>query len=190
MRKTLVVAKHNIDVPQVKRIEFRFGIHVGDIIIEDHDIFCDGVNIAVRREGIEEPAMPQLNRIGACFMTQHVTAVVAAIFVAFTCGMSVWAVIVLPAETQVAIHWSQAGVPNGFVTVAVAASIGPALALVASAVCALLMWLATIVPDLDRDVSDFLAGFIAITGMALVVVFAGAHAYIMYGAIFGRAHGA
>src|SRR5580704_18457659 len=113
-------------------------------------------------------------------MTQRVTAVVAAILIAFTCGMSVWAVIVLPAETQVAIHWSRAGVPNGFVTVAVAASIGPALALAASAVCALLMWLATIVPD--RDVSDSLAGFIAITGMALVVVFAGAHAYIMYGA--------
>ena len=49
------MAKHNIDVPQVKRIEFRIGIHVGDIIIEDHDIFGDGVNIAVRLEGIAEP---------------------------------------------------------------------------------------------------------------------------------------
>ncbi len=49
------MAKHNIDVPQVKRIEFRIGIHVGDIIIEDQDIFGDGVNIAVRLEGIAEP---------------------------------------------------------------------------------------------------------------------------------------
>jgi adenylate cyclase len=49
------MAEHNIDVPQVKRIEFRIGIHVGDIIIEDHDIFGDGVNIAVRLEGIAEP---------------------------------------------------------------------------------------------------------------------------------------
>jgi class 3 adenylate cyclase len=32
-----------------------YGIHVGDIIIEDHDIFGDGVNIAVRLEGIAEP---------------------------------------------------------------------------------------------------------------------------------------
>jgi hypothetical protein len=130
----------------------------------------------------------QLNRIGACFMTQRVPAVVAAILIALMCGMSVWAVIVLPAERQVAIHWSRAGVPNGFVTVPVAASIGPALALVASAVCALMMWLATIVPD--RDVSDIFAGFIAVVWIALVVVFAGAHAYIMYGAIFGMVHGA
>jgi TolB-like protein/class 3 adenylate cyclase len=49
------VAKRNTDVPQVKRIEFRIGIHVGDIIIDDNDIFGDGVNIAVRLEGIAEP---------------------------------------------------------------------------------------------------------------------------------------
>src|SRR4030081_3128241 len=50
-----VMAEQNIEVPQVKRIEFRIGIHVGDIIIEDDDIFGDGVNIAVRLEGIAEP---------------------------------------------------------------------------------------------------------------------------------------
>src|SRR5882757_924340 len=49
------MAEQNIDVPQVKRIEFRIGIHVGDIIIEDDDVFGDGVNIAVRLEGIAEP---------------------------------------------------------------------------------------------------------------------------------------
>src|SRR3982075_1365866 len=49
------VAEQNIDVPQVKRIEFRIGIHVGDVIIEEDDIFGDGVNIAVRLEGIAEP---------------------------------------------------------------------------------------------------------------------------------------
>jgi adenylate cyclase len=49
------MAEQNIDVPQDKRIEFRIGIHVGDIIIEDDDIFGDGVNIAVRLEGIAEP---------------------------------------------------------------------------------------------------------------------------------------
>src|SRR6202165_1376803 len=36
-------------------IEFRIGIHVGDIIIDDNDIFGDGVNIAERLEGIAEP---------------------------------------------------------------------------------------------------------------------------------------
>ena len=49
------VAEQNIDVPQNKRIEFRIGIHVGDIIIADDDIFGDGVNIAVRLEGIADP---------------------------------------------------------------------------------------------------------------------------------------
>jgi TolB-like protein len=49
------VAEQNTDVQQDKRIEFRIGIHVGDIIIADDDIFGDGVNIAVRLEGIAEP---------------------------------------------------------------------------------------------------------------------------------------
>jgi adenylate cyclase len=49
------VAKRNTGVPQVKRIEFRIGIHVGDIIIDDNDIFGDGVNIAARLEAIAEP---------------------------------------------------------------------------------------------------------------------------------------
>ena len=37
------------------RIEFRIGIHVGDIIFDENDIFGDGVNIAARLEGIAEP---------------------------------------------------------------------------------------------------------------------------------------
>src|ERR1700724_831392 len=49
------VAEQNTDVPQDKRIEFRIVIHVGDIVIEENDIFGDGVNIAVRLEGIAEP---------------------------------------------------------------------------------------------------------------------------------------
>jgi adenylate cyclase len=49
------MAGQNSDVPQDTRIEFRIGIHVGDIIIDDDDIFGDGVNIAARLEGIAEP---------------------------------------------------------------------------------------------------------------------------------------
>jgi adenylate cyclase len=49
------VAAQNVDVPQEGRIEFRIGVHVGDIIIDDNDIFGDGVNIAARLEGIAEP---------------------------------------------------------------------------------------------------------------------------------------
>src|SRR5437868_8188024 len=49
------MAEQNATMPQVKRIEFRIGIHVGDIIIDDNDIFGGGVNIAARLEGIAEP---------------------------------------------------------------------------------------------------------------------------------------
>jgi adenylate cyclase len=52
----LGMAEQNSDVPQEKRIEFRIGIHVGDIIIAEDDIFGDGVNVAARLEGVAEPA--------------------------------------------------------------------------------------------------------------------------------------
>src|SRR4030095_4494092 len=45
----------NTGVPAERRLEFRMGIHVGDIIIEDGDIFGDGVNIAARLERIADP---------------------------------------------------------------------------------------------------------------------------------------
>ena len=48
------MAEKNVGVPQNSRIEFRIGIHVGDIIIDENDIFGDGVNIAARLEGIAE----------------------------------------------------------------------------------------------------------------------------------------
>ena len=49
------MAEQNATVPQNQRIEFRIGIHVGDVIFDDNDIFGDGVNIAARLEGIAEP---------------------------------------------------------------------------------------------------------------------------------------
>jgi adenylate cyclase len=49
------VAAENVDVPQQAKVEFRIGIHVGDIIFDSNDIFGDGVNIAARLEGIAEP---------------------------------------------------------------------------------------------------------------------------------------
>jgi TolB-like protein/class 3 adenylate cyclase len=49
------MAERNAARPEDRRIEFRIGINVGDIIIDDSDIFGDGVNIAARLEGIAEP---------------------------------------------------------------------------------------------------------------------------------------
>jgi adenylate cyclase len=50
------IAVRNIDVAPDKRIEFRVGIHLGDVIVEsDGDLMGDGVNIAARLEGIAEP---------------------------------------------------------------------------------------------------------------------------------------
>ena len=50
------MVERNASIPQDKRIELRIGIHAGDVIIEDGDIFGDGVNIAARLEGIAQPS--------------------------------------------------------------------------------------------------------------------------------------
>ncbi len=48
------VYKLSIDDAQDKRILFRVGINIGDVIVDAHDIFGDGVNIASRLEGIAQ----------------------------------------------------------------------------------------------------------------------------------------
>jgi len=49
------MAERNEPLPPDRRIDFRIGIHQGDIVVEDGDIFGDGVNIAARLEGLAEP---------------------------------------------------------------------------------------------------------------------------------------
>ena len=49
------MAARNDGVSPDTRIEFRIGLHVGDIIIDENDIFGDCVNVAVRLKGIAEP---------------------------------------------------------------------------------------------------------------------------------------
>jgi adenylate cyclase len=49
------MAERNAAVPVERRIEWRIGINVGDIVVEDGDTFGDGVNVAARLEGLAEP---------------------------------------------------------------------------------------------------------------------------------------
>jgi len=53
----------NVTVAQDKRVEFRIGINVGDIIIDGGDIFGDGVNVAARLEGLSEPGGICVSRV-------------------------------------------------------------------------------------------------------------------------------
>jgi adenylate cyclase len=49
------MAGRNADLPGERRIDFRIGINVGDIVSDEGDIFGDGVNVAARLEGLSEP---------------------------------------------------------------------------------------------------------------------------------------
>jgi adenylate cyclase len=49
------MAEGNAGIAAEKCIEFRMGVNVGDIVVEDGDIFGDGVNVAARLEGLAEP---------------------------------------------------------------------------------------------------------------------------------------
>ena len=50
-----VMAERNKDIPEDRRMLYRIGINLGDILIEGDDILGDGVNVAARLEGIAEP---------------------------------------------------------------------------------------------------------------------------------------
>ena len=49
------MAERNVDEPNDRRMEFRIGVNLGDVIIEGDDIHGDGVNVAARLEGVAEP---------------------------------------------------------------------------------------------------------------------------------------
>jgi TolB-like protein/Flp pilus assembly protein TadD len=53
----------NAVLPQDKRIEFRVGLNLGDIIVEGKDIYGDGVNIAARLQRLAEPGGIYLSRV-------------------------------------------------------------------------------------------------------------------------------
>jgi adenylate cyclase len=49
------MVSRNADVPQERRIDFRAGINIGDVIVEGDDIYGDGVNVAARLQTLSEP---------------------------------------------------------------------------------------------------------------------------------------
>jgi class 3 adenylate cyclase len=49
------MGERNADAPQEQRIEFRMGLHQGDIVVDNGDIFGDAVNVAARLERLAEP---------------------------------------------------------------------------------------------------------------------------------------
>jgi adenylate cyclase len=57
------MGERNANVPADRRIEFRTGINVGDIISDGNDIFGDGVNVAARLEALAEPGGIMVSRV-------------------------------------------------------------------------------------------------------------------------------
>ena len=51
----LDLAGVNADVPEERRVEFRIGVNLGDVIVDGDEIYGDGVNVAARLESLAEP---------------------------------------------------------------------------------------------------------------------------------------
>src|ERR1017187_3486072 len=72
-----VMAERNDGVPEDRRMLFRIGINLGDILIQGDDILGDGVNIAARLEGIAEPG-------GICFSSSAYDQIRGKVAIEFT----------------------------------------------------------------------------------------------------------
>ena len=72
-----LMVERNASVPENKRILYRIGVNLGDVLIENEDILGDGVNIAARLEGVAEPGGICLS--GSAF--DHVRGKIEADFV-------------------------------------------------------------------------------------------------------------
>jgi class 3 adenylate cyclase len=49
------MAERNRDLPVRERLELRIGVNLGDVIVEDDDLYGDGVNVAARLQAFAEP---------------------------------------------------------------------------------------------------------------------------------------
>jgi hypothetical protein len=57
------MAERNAEIAEDKRISFRIGVNLGDVIIDDDDIYGDGVNVAARLEALAEPGGLCISRV-------------------------------------------------------------------------------------------------------------------------------
>src|ERR1700730_10861641 len=57
------MADRNSGTPEDKRITFRIGVNLGDVIAEEDDIYGDGINVAARLEGLVEPGGICVSRV-------------------------------------------------------------------------------------------------------------------------------
>jgi adenylate cyclase len=57
------MAERNADIPMDRRTEFRIGINLGDVILDEGDIYGDGVNIPARLEALAEPGEICVSRV-------------------------------------------------------------------------------------------------------------------------------
>jgi adenylate cyclase len=57
------MVERNAETPEANRIAFRVGVNLGDVIVEEHDIFGDGVNVAARLQGLAEPGGICISRV-------------------------------------------------------------------------------------------------------------------------------
>jgi class 3 adenylate cyclase len=104
------MAERNADTPHEKRIEFRIGINVGDVIIDRGDIFGDGVNVAARLEGIAEPG-------GICVSGRVLEDVQGRLDIAFEdAGEHQLKNIIRPVAEWVLPSFGQTSIKSGVVT--------------------------------------------------------------------------
>ena len=72
-----LMVERNAETPDAKRIVYRIGVNLGDVLIEDDDILGDGVNIAARLEGLCEPGGVMIS--GAAY--EHTRGKIDAAFI-------------------------------------------------------------------------------------------------------------
>src|SRR5438132_954006 len=78
-----------LEVPEERRIRFRIGVNLGDVIVEEHDIFGDGVNIAARLEAIAEPGGICISRVVRDQIRDKLPYPISSIIMLSTCFTNV-----------------------------------------------------------------------------------------------------